>query len=75
MTIASILMSLAEVDCVTKKDADILEDVIKQAVEYDKKRQARIDKLQALEAAGVDSWEGYDIAMRELYGEDEEDDN
>lgn len=29
------------------------------------------DKLQALEAAGVDNWDGYDFAM-ELLNEEEE---
>lgn len=28
------------------------------------------DKLHALEAAGVDNWEGYDIAMDELRSEE-----
>ena len=28
--------------------------------------QARLDKLDALEAAGVDNWEGYDFAMETL---------
>lgn len=29
------------------------------------------DKLNALEAAGVDNWQGYDIAMEELRKEQE----
>jgi hypothetical protein len=28
-------------------------------------------KLWALEAAGVDNWEGYDQAMQDVYSEDE----
>ena len=28
-------------------------------------------KLEALEAAGVDSWEGYDYAMENFFAEDE----
>lgn len=31
--------------------------------------------LAALEAAGVDNWEGYSIACRELSGDGEEDDD
>lgn len=31
------------------------------------------EKLRVLEAHGVDNWEWYGEAMRELYGEDEED--
>jgi hypothetical protein len=30
-------------------------------------------KLQALEAAGVDNWEGYSVAMRDFYGDEDED--
>ena len=33
---------------------------------------AKADKLDALEAAGVDNWSGYDYAMDLLEGEDEE---
>lgn len=33
---------------------------------------ARSNRLGALEAAGVDNWEGYDHAMRILHGEDDE---
>ena len=29
-----------------------------------------LDKLLALEAAGVDNWDGYDFAMEQLDGED-----
>jgi len=32
-------------------------------------------ELQALEAHGVDNWEGYGEAMATIYDEDEEDDN
>ena len=35
--------------------------------------KTRIDKLDALEAYGVDNWEGYDEAMRSIADEDEED--
>lgn len=31
--------------------------------------QTRLDKLSALEDAGVDNWEGYDEAMAELEGD------
>lgn len=37
------------------------------------KAQERLKKLDALEAMGVDNWQGYDEAMRELYSEDDED--
>lgn len=40
--------------------------------EYRKLVEAR-DKLQALEAAGVDNWEGYDYAMEILNDEEETD--
>lgn len=39
--------------------------------EYEKLKQAKA-KLDALEAAGVDNWEGYDYAMESMYIEDEE---
>lgn len=32
------------------------------------------NKLYALEAAGVDGWDGFDYAMEILHAEDEEDD-
>jgi len=35
--------------------------------------QQRLDKLDALEAGGVDNWEWYDEAMSVLDDEDEED--
>lgn len=34
--------------------------------------QAKLDKLEALEAAGVDNWEGYDEAMAELTDDDDD---
>jgi len=30
------------------------------------------EKLEALEGAGVDNWEGYDIAMEEVFVDDPE---
>jgi hypothetical protein len=35
--------------------------------------QARLRRLEALEAGGVDNWEGYPHAMSVFYGMDEED--
>lgn len=35
--------------------------------------QRKLDKLAALERNGVDNWEGYDDAMSELEGIDDED--
>ena len=35
----------------------------------------RMDKLQALEEAGVDNWEGYGDAMAELHTEDEDEED
>ena len=35
--------------------------------------EPRLAKLDALEAYGVDNWEGYDEAMRSLSAEDEDD--
>lgn len=37
------------------------------------KAEDRLKKLDALEANGVDNWEGYDEAMRSIADEDEED--
>ena len=31
------------------------------------------DELRALYAAGVDNWEGYDEVMRQLHGDEDED--
>lgn len=36
--------------------------------------QRKLDELEALHAAGVDNWEGYDDAMSALYDEDEDED-
>lgn len=36
--------------------------------------QERLDFLDALEAQGVDNWDGYSEAQREVYGDDDEDD-
>jgi len=41
--------------------------------EPDVETQHRLDKLQALENNGVDNWDGYDDAMNELDGEDDDD--
>lgn len=41
--------------------------------EYDKGVD-EINWLYCLEAAGVDNWEGYDVAMRMLNGESEDGD-
>lgn len=30
------------------------------------------EKLNCLEAAGVDNWEGYDFAMEDFYDDDDE---
>lgn len=43
-----------------------LEDKVQELEEADR-------KLTALEAAGVDNWEGYGHAMRVLHGEEDED--
>ena len=37
------------------------------------KLDIRLAKLEALEAYGVDNWEGYDEAMRSLEADEEED--
>ena len=35
--------------------------------------QQKLDFLSALEAQGVDNWDGYSKAQREVYGDDDED--
>lgn len=35
--------------------------------------QQKLDFLSALEAQGVDNWDGYSEAQREVYGDDDED--
>ena len=35
--------------------------------------QEKLDFLNALEAQGVDNWDGYSEAYREVYGGDDED--
>ena len=70
--IATILLDLASVECTTKEGVETLETVIKQITAHYKKQQERLDKLIALEAAGVDNWEGYDVAMRSLYSEEDD---
>lgn len=72
-TLASTLLKLADVECHNKESVDILTSVMKEVLEHDKKQQERLKKLQALEAAGVDNWEGYDVAMRQLYNDEEDD--
>jgi hypothetical protein len=50
---------------VAKANADLLERVWKTTVgdvKLPKDLQDRLDKLEALESAGVDSWEGYEEA-------------
>lgn len=72
MTIAKLLLPLAELEVATKEQVTTLEETIKAIIEYDKKLQERLNKLKMLEKHGVDNWEGYDVAMRELYGEEED---
>lgn len=49
-------------------DEDLLEEI--EARHEDNEVKARLAKLDALEAHGVDNWEGYDEAMRSV-GEDD----
>jgi hypothetical protein len=54
--------------------ADILNHaaaVITKLRDKNTKLISRLKKLHALEAAGVDNWEGYDYAMQELSEDDE----
>ena len=45
------------------------ETVTIPASEYESLKEDR-RKLEALEGAGVDNWEGYDYAMEILHGDD-----
>lgn len=46
--------------------SDSGESIVGEArIEYDEIKR-RLNKLEALESFGVDNWEGYDLAMREL---------
>ena len=49
--------------------------VLNQIAAPSKEVQHRLDKLQALENAGVDNWDGYDWAMEELTDEDDDNDD
>ena len=48
-------------------------DAIELTKEKYKKMQERLRKLDALEAGGVDNWEGYSYALNECSEEEEED--
>ena len=45
-------------------------DMALELLEHIKKADSRLEKLNALENAGVDNWSGYDFAMEELEPED-----
>ena len=46
---------------------------IKKLEKFKANAEPRLAKLNALEAYGVDNWQGYDEAIRSLSGEDEDD--
>lgn len=75
MTIAAILMDFASLEFATKEGADAATEIVERLVAYDKKQRERLKKLQALEAGGVDNWEGYDEVMRELHNAEEDDED
>lgn len=75
MSIAKILIPAAALEFSNKESAELMEQIIKDLVEHDKKQQERLKKLQALESAGVDNWEGYEECMRELHRSEEEDED
>jgi len=45
-------------------------EILITMAEYNKLRAAQ-NKLDALESAGVDNWEGYDLAMEDYNDDDE----
>lgn len=54
-------------------DGTVTSTVTIDVSEYDELKRAS-KKLEALEAAGVDNWQGYDYAMEILEGEDHKED-
>ena len=53
-----------------RKEKDMPEETVTiPASEYESLKEDR-RKLEALEGAGVDNWEGYDYAMEILHGDD-----
>ena len=50
----------------------MIEKVTISKAEYDRLCRSE-DKLSALEAYGVDNWEGYAEALGSIYGDEEED--
>ena len=53
---------------------DITITTINKLEKFKANAEPRLAKLDALEAYGVDNWEGYDEAIRSLSTEDEDDD-
>jgi hypothetical protein len=76
--LVSILMELAQVECASKTDADIIENVIVQIKDFIEPLERDAYKLQCLEAGGVDNWEWYSDSLRPFFKkycpEDYEDD-
>ena len=63
-------------DSIEGDEASILDITITTVNSLEKfkaKAEPRLAKLDALEAYGVDDWEGYAEAMRSLFYEDEDD--
>lgn len=63
-------------DSIEGDEASILDITITTVNSLEKfkaEAEPRLAKLDALEAYGVDNWEGYDEAMRSLFYEDEDD--
>lgn len=63
-------------DSIEGDEASILDITITTVNSLEKfkaEAEPRLAKLDALEAYGVDNWEGYDEAMRSLFCEDEDD--
>jgi acyl-CoA reductase-like NAD-dependent aldehyde dehydrogenase len=55
-----------------KYTVEELAEYLSQAWKALEEQEGRLAKLYALENGGVDNWDGYDFAMEELRGEDEE---
>ena len=47
-----------------------MEETVEIPLRVYERLMAAEDKLDALEAAGVDNWEGYDWAMEEFYNKE-----
>jgi len=75
MSITRTLLQLASLEFATEESAILAKQCIKEIVAHDKKQRERLKRLQALEAYGVDNWEGYDEAIRFLHDSNDNEDD